>query len=255
MGILAELSMVTLLLAFAITLFAGFVKGAVGFAMPLIMISGLATVMPAEMALAALILPTVLTNVQQALRQGPAAALAAVSKFRVFLVAMIIFLALSAQLVTQLPQSTLFIVIGGPIVAFCLMQLSGWKPVLKPEHRLRDEGLIGAFAGFVGGLSGVWGPPTVAYLTAIETPKTEQMRVQGVIYGAGAIALVMAHMKSGVFNAQTAPLSALMLVPALAGMVVGNWFHDRMPQKTFKRATLMVLTVAGLNLIRKGLMG
>ncbi len=255
MGILAELAPWVLAIAFGVTLTAGFIKGAVGFAMPLVMISGLATVLPAETALAALILPTVLTNLQQALRQGPQAAWHAIRKFRVFLIALAVFIALSAQLVRVLPQNVLFIAIGVPIVLFCLMQLRGWSPKLSPENHVRDEGITGAIAGFIGGLSGVWGPPTVAYLTAINTPKAEQMRVQGVIYGFGATVLIAAHLKSGVFNAQTAPLSVAMLVPALLGMFIGGKFHDAMPQKTFKRATLVVLTVAGLNLIRKGMMG
>ncbi len=255
MGILAELTPWVLVLAFGVTLAAGFVKGAVGFALPLVMISGLATVLPAETALAALILPTVLANVQQALRQGPRAAWVAIQRFRVFLIALMVFIALSAQLVRVLPQNGLFIIIGVPIVLFCLMQLRGWVPALRPENRVRDEGVAGAIAGVFGGLSGVWGPPTVAYLTAINTPKAEQMRVQGVIYGLGATALIAAHLKSGVFNAQTAPLSVAMLVPALLGTLIGSKFHDAMPQKTFKRATLIVLTVAGLNLIRKGMMG
>lgn len=203
MGILAELSPWVLSLAIGVTLAAGFVKGAVGFAMPLIMISGLATVLPAETALAALILPTVLTNVQQSLRQGPAAAWETIGKYKVFLISFMILILLSAQLVKVLPQSWLFIAIGGPIVLFCLMQLRGWSPNLKAEHQVRDEGIVGAIAGISGGLSGVWGPPTVAYLTAIHTPKSEQMRVQGVIYGIGALGLVAGHLKSGVLNMHT----------------------------------------------------
>lgn len=255
MGILADLSLLTLVLAFAVTLLGGFVKGAVGFAMPLIMISGLATVLPAEVALAALILPTVLGNGLQAMRQGARAAWQAVSKFRVFIGVLIISLSISAQLVTQISKDVLFIVIGVPIVGFSLMQLSGWTPRLNPKNRIRDEGLIASLTGVVGGLSGVWGPPTVAYLTAIETPKSEQMRVQGALYGIGAVALLTAHLKSGVFNAYTAPLSFAMIVPAFAGMALGGRLNEVMPQKTFKSATLVVLTVAGLNLIRKGVMG
>ncbi|MCK8463900.1 sulfite exporter TauE/SafE family protein [Aliiroseovarius sp. S1339] len=255
MGIVAELSQMTLLLAALVALCAGFVKGAVGFGMPLIMISGLATMLPAELALAALIVPTVVTNGYQAFRHGFLEAWRAVERFRIFLIALLVFLTLSAQLVTVLSQSLLFIIIGVPVVAFCLLQLSGWKPTLKPENRTRDEGLIGAFAGVSGGLSGVWGPPTIAYLTAINTPKAEQMRVQGVIYGVGAVALFAAHLKSGVLNTQTIPLSVALLVPAIAGMFLGGLLHDKMPQATFKRATLIVLTVAGLNLIRRGLWG
>jgi len=254
-GILAELPLWVLAAAGGFTLLAGFVKGAVGFGMPMLMISGLATVLPAEVALAALILPTVVTNVFQSLRQGWRAAWQAIIAFRVYLIVLLITLSASAQLVNVLSQQALFIIIGVPVVGFSIMQLVGWTPTLHPKNRTRDEGLIAAVAGFFGGMSGVWGPPTVAYLTAIHTPKTEQMRVQGVLYGLGAVALVVAHTRSGVINAQTLPLSAAMLLPALAGMVVGGWFHDRMPQAAFKRVTLVVLVLAGLNLLRRGLMG
>ena len=60
--------------AIGITLFAGFVKGAIGFAMPMIMMSAFGSVLPATTALAALILPTLVTNIQQVFHQGSAEA-------------------------------------------------------------------------------------------------------------------------------------------------------------------------------------
>ena len=64
------LSPSALIIAAMIAVLAGFVKGVVGFAMPLVFVSGLTTFMSAELALAGLILPTVITNGQQAMRQG-----------------------------------------------------------------------------------------------------------------------------------------------------------------------------------------
>ena len=177
-------------LACALTAVAGFVKGAVGFGAPMIMIAGLASFLPPELALAALILPTVVTNVWQSLRGGLGAALAAARRFRVYLGIVILFLVFSAQLVRVLPQEVMLLLLGVPIVLFALAQLLGWGFRIAPEHRLRAEILIGAFAGFVGGFSGVWGPPTVLYLNAIDTPKAEHVRVQGVIYGIGAVVLM-----------------------------------------------------------------
>ena len=110
-------------------------------------------------------------------------------------------------------------------------------------------------AGFLGGISGIWGPPTVMYLTALGTQKHEQMRAQGVIYGLGAVSLVGAHIGSGVLNAATWPLSAAMIVPALIGMFCGRQVMDRIDQVVFRRATLFVLLVAGLNLMRRALVG
>lgn len=238
-----------------VTLLAGFVKGAVGVGMPMIMISGLASLMPAEAALAALILPTVVANAAQALRQGPEAAMASVRKYRVFLAMLLVFMLFSAQLVRVLPQNLLFLLLGCPVVLFSGTQLMGWQLKFNVRYRQRAEVLIGAFAGLIGGMSGVWGPPTVAYLTALNTEKTEQIRVQGVIYGIGSVMLLAAHMKSGIFRAETAPLSFALLIPALLGMWIGFRLQDRLDKEMFRRLTLVVLIIAGANLIRRGLMG
>ncbi|MBC6407989.1 MAG: sulfite exporter TauE/SafE family protein [Rhodobacteraceae bacterium] len=243
-----------LVFSFAVAVLAGMVKGMVGFAMPMVLISGLTTFLSPELALAGLILPTLVTNGMQALRQGVEAAIASVQKYSVFLGVGLVFLLCSAQLVRVLPQETLLLAIGVPITGFALLQLSGWQLVIRKKS-LRVEAGIGAFAGFVGGLSGVWGPPTVAYLTAMNTPKEEQMRVQGVIYGLGAVALVFAHIGSGVLTLDTAPFSVLLVLPAVAGMWIGGKLQDRADQATFQKATLVVLLVAGINLVRRGLLG
>ncbi len=240
------------MLALSIAALAGVVKGLVGFAMPMILISGLGTFLAPELALAGLILPTLVTNGLQALRQGLQAAARSIIRFRVFLAVGLIFLLGSAQLVRLLPGASLLLVIGLPVTVFALLQLLGWRLALTAPS-LRVEAIVGAVAGFIGGLSGVWGPPTVAYLTAINTEKTEQMRVQGVIYGLGAVALFVAHTGSGVIRPQTIPFSAVLVIPAVIGMWLGAKVQDRIDQRTFRQATLAVLLIAGLNLIRRGL--
>lgn len=241
-----------LALACAIAVAAGLVKGMVGFAMPMILISGLSAFLAPELALAGLILPTLVTNAQQALRQGRAAAWASLRRFRLFLLAGLLCLLVGAGLVRVIPQSLFLVLIGLPVTGFALMQLAGLRfHLAAPSPRI--ELAAGGLAGLIGGLSGVWGPPTVAYLTALDTPKSDQVRVQGVIYGLGALALMGAHLGSGVLNPQTAPFSALLVVPALIGMWAGGKVHDRIDQATFRKATLAVLLLAGLNLLRRGL--
>lgn len=237
--------------AVAIAVLAGFVKGVVGFAMPMVMISGLSSVLTPELALAALILPTLVSNWLQAMRQGARAAWDSLKRFRVFLVVGGLALFLSAQLVTVLSVSVMLAVIGVPITAFAVAQIAGWKGDLPAGPSRRLEVGIAAFAGAMGGVSGVWGPPTVAYLTALDTEKREQIRIQGVIYGLGALALVGAHLGSGVLNTGTIWLSLALVPPAVLGMWLGAAVQDRFDQKAFKRATLWVLLIAGLNLLRR----
>ncbi len=244
-----------LIAAALLAFFAGFVKGTVGFALPLIMISGLGSFLSPEAALAGLIIPALVTNLWQALRNGPSQALSSIQSHWRYLAILMICLGFSAQFVTRLPEDALFLILGVPVTIFAALQLAGWKLVFDPRNRRRVELGLGAFAGGFGGISGVWGPPTVMYLTALQTPKIEQIRVQGVVYGAGAVMLTLAHLRSGVLNVESAKLSAMLVLPALLGFVLGFAVQDRMSQQKFGRATLLVLVIAGLNLIRRGLMG
>jgi uncharacterized membrane protein YfcA len=241
-----------LLAAIGIGLVAGFVKGVVGFAMPLVLISGLTIFVSPDIALAGLIMPTVVSNLWQSTRQGLSAAWQTIRDFRAFLIAGGITLVIAAQFVRVVPDHVLQLAIGVPVVVFALLQLSG-KTFDLPRKSWRVESAVGGFAGVLGGMSGVWGPPTVAYLTALNTPKYDQMRIQGVIYGAGSILLLAAHFGSGVLRAETVPFSALLILPALAGMWVGGKVMDRIDQALFRRATLVILMFAGLNLIRRAI--
>lgn len=254
-SLLSLMTPVILGFALSVALVAGIVKGMVGFAMPMIMISLLGSFVAPDVALAGLIVPTLVTNGMQALRQGWREAWESVKRFRLFMVVGLVAMLVSAQLVRVLPQNILLLMIGVPVVVFCIVQLLGWQLRLPTRGRGLIEGGVGGFAGFIGGFSGVWGPPTVLYLTALETPKTEQMRVQGVIYGLGAVALFGAHVGSGVMRAETLPFSLAMVVPAIIGTWIGFQIQDRIDQRAFKRATLAVLLIAGLNLVRRGLMG
>ncbi|SEO79199.1 hypothetical protein SAMN04490248_11285 [Salinihabitans flavidus] len=249
-GLSPEIVLVCLGLAFL----AGLVKGTVGFAMPMILISGLSMVIPPHLALAGLILPTVVSNWLQALRQGWRAAWDSARSFRMFLVIAGVALAISAQFVTVLSQQAMMLAIGIPVAVFTLIQLFGVRLHLRARDR-RIEAGVAVISGAIGGIAGTWGPPVVLYLTALDTEKRMHLRVQGVIYGLGGLALFAAHIGSGLLDSRTTPFSLLLVAPALAGMWLGGMFADRIPQATFRRLTLLVLVVAALNLIRRGIMG
>ncbi|WP_425092755.1 sulfite exporter TauE/SafE family protein [Tropicimonas sp. S265A] len=254
MEILLSVSEGTLLFLLFVAVFAGIVKGAVGFAMPLVMMSGLSAVLPVPIALAGLILPTLVMNVWQALRGGVGALWRATQKYWRLLSIVLVFIFLSGQLVVALPEALLSAMIGVPITFYAASQLLGWRLRVAPRHHRRAEVGTGIVAGFFGGFSGIWGPPIVAYLTALDTPKAEQVRAQGLLYGMGSVAFLITHLRTGVLTGISLQFSAALLVPAAIGMAVGFWLQDKMDQARFRQATMVLLLVAGLNLIRRSLM-
>ncbi len=240
-----------LALVIAITFFAGFVKGAIGFAMPMIMMSAFSAFLPGPTALALLILPTFATNIAQAFRQGPAEAWASARRFRLHIFAVVAALALSSQFVTGIPRNVMSGLLGAPILGFALWQLAGRPMAVRIEHRTRVEIFLGLIGGLYGGISGIWGPPLIVLLLSLHIEKREMLRVQGVVFLIGSAALFAAHLTSGVLNAQTLPLSALIVIPALIGNRAGLAVQDRLNAQTFRKWTLILLALTGANLVRQ----
>lgn len=252
-AIVGSIGPLGLLAAVAVTMLGGFVKGAIGFAMPLVMISGMALFLPPPVVVAAIILPIVVSNLLQVAKFGRGTALDAMRKHRRYIIIVCVMIALSAQLLPLIPAQAMYLVLGVPTVLLSVVQLLGLRFRIPPDRRVLADWVIGGLAGTIGGLSGTWGPPTALYLLALDTPKSRQMVTQGIVYGLGSVTLLLAHLRSGVLNAETAPLSALLVVPALLGMLVGFRLGARLDQALFRKVTLVVLMLAGLNLIRRGL--
>jgi len=235
----------------AVTALAGLVKGAVGLGMPMLMISAFSAFLPPELALAGLILPTLVTNVSQAFRQGLAAAWATSRRYHRFLIATAVFITLSAQFVRLIPQDLFLLLLGVPITAFAVLLLLGRNLAIRLEHRNRAEWLLGVVGGLYGGVSGVWGPPLLVYLLSIRADKAEAIRVQGVVFLMGTVVLCAAHLQSGIPNADTLPFSATLALPAVAGLAVGYGIQNRLDHARFRRWTLILLALTGLNLARR----
>ncbi|HPD94059.1 MAG: sulfite exporter TauE/SafE family protein [Rhodobacter sp.] len=254
-SVIAGLPLWAFALACLVTLAAGFVKGAVGFAMPLIMIAVLPSFMPVQTALAAVILPVLATNLHQSLRQGVVAAAQSGLRFWRIIVMTMTGILITAPFVVVLPQQAMFLLLGIAVLFFAGLQLSGWAPDIPPRWKAPIEMGAGLIGGLYGGISGIWGPPSIVYLLAAKVEKTEMIRVMSVIFTMGAVVLTMAHLRSGVLNARTAVLSAAMLVPAGLGMAMGYRVQDRLDPVRFKRWMLILLALSALNLLRRGLMG
>jgi uncharacterized protein len=239
--------------ALAITLFAGFVKGAVGFAMPMILVSAFAVFLPQELALAGLILPTLTANISQAFRQGVGPARETAFTYRRFLIATVVFIALSAPFAELIPRAVYLLMLGVPIATFAALQLMGRSLAIKLHHRDRAEWLLGVVGGVYGGVSGIWGPPLLVLLLSTGADKLQAIRAQGVVFLIGAVALLAAHLGTGIANPQSLGFSAALCVPALLGLYAGYYVQDRLDQQRFRRWTQALLVLTGLNMVRQAL--
>lgn len=252
-ALILDIGFSALLLAVAVMFLAGFVKGVVGFALPMVAVSGMGSFLPATYAVAGILLPALLTNIWQGLRDGPRAAFDTLLSWWRLTLIVVVVIGCVAPFVAIMSQQLLFLILGVGVTGFTVLQLSGWKPSEAMAGHPLAEWLAGLFAGIFGGLAAVTGPPIVLYMLARNVQKAEQVRLQGIIFFLGLALLVVIHGQTGVLDQSTGPLSAALIIPAFAGMALGLWVQDRMDQATFRRATQIVLVIAGLNLLRRGL--
>lgn len=251
MGFEAAFNSEFVALAAAIMLLAGLVKGLVGFAFPMVALAGLASVAPALDAIALTVFPAGITNWVQAFGQGRSQAFRVGRLFWRLNALMFVLLLVVAQVTPFIPSAAMYIGLGVVVTASAVAQLIGWRPTLAAPDAPRAQAVIGGACGVVGGLTGVWGPIVVNYYLARRTERSEQITALGVNFALGWTVLAPAHVLTGALNAATASLSLLLCAPALLGMSIGARFRNRINAEWFRTATLIVLCVAGLNLLRR----
>ena len=80
------------------------------------------------------------------------------------------------------------------------------------------------------------------------------VRAQGVVFLIGAVALLAAHLGTGLASPGRLAFSAALVLPAVAGMLLGYRVQDRLDQTVFRRWTQGLLVLTGLNLLRQAFM-
>lgn len=241
--------------ATAVMLLAGFVKGAVGFALPLIGVSGLGVFLPGQTAVAILILPILIGNFWQSGRAGLGEMAAVTRRYALMVAVLLPTILVFSQFLDDLSDRAFYTILGAGTVVFSSLQLAGWRPAGVRTAPRAAQVVVGLVGGVFGGLAGVWGPPVTLYMVASQAPKHEAMTAQGMLFGLGGVMLGVGVIWSGVFNLAAASLSAVAVLPMAVGMAAGFAAHDRLHPQTFRRITLVVLVIAGLNLLRRGLIG
>ena len=92
--------------------------------------------------------------------------------------------------------------------------------------------VIGVISGVVAGLVGVPVIPLMPYLQALDIKPAELVQTLGVVLCATSLMLTVSLLKFGLLDGPHAIVSAIAVVPAIAGM----WVGTRIRLQTFGRA-------------------
>ncbi len=246
------LSLVVLLGAMCIYVLAGFVKGTIGIGLPTAGVSLTAQFTDARTAIALAIIPMLFTNLWQVWRTRQHTHRA--KPFWPLIITMMISIALFAFIAPGVAIPTVTLLLGITVFLFALVGLLRQTPELNPRYDRPAQFSAGAIAGVLGGLTGVWAPPIVVYMTAIRANKDTFVAVVGVMLGLGTIVLAISYGTVGLLTQGQAIASAVLVLPAILGFSLGERLRSQLNEAAFKKAVLLFFLLMGLNLIRKALL-
>ncbi|MDX1718325.1 MAG: TSUP family transporter, partial [Anderseniella sp.] len=199
-------------------LLGGICKGIIGIALPLIGLTVMLLVLEPKLAVAMMVIPIVLTNVQLAFATGLAGASEALSRFWLLIATAMVSIFAVSLYAARIPADVLLIVLGFVVVAFVLLNVSRWKPSIPP-HRERLASLVaGGAAGLVGGATSVYGPPLTMFLIAAGVPKHKWATSVGVVFGLSGVPLIAGYLFNGLMTPQIITVSTLACIPAYIGI-------------------------------------
>lgn len=111
------------------------------------------------------------------------------------------------------------------------------------ESRLSS--LIGGATGLVTGCTGVFVIPAVPYLQLLNLSRDHLVQALGLSFTVSTIAPAVGLGAQGAFSTADFGLSLLALLPALAGMRVGQRLRTRIRPDMFRRVFLVFLLIMG----------
>jgi len=243
------LGLETLSLVFAVLALGGAIKGVTGIGLPLIAVSGVASVSDVQTAVSLIILPIVATNLWQALRAGGPGIM--LRRFWSVVVPLTLGLWWSSGMVAASATRTLNLILGATVVVFSVVYAISPRLRVPRSAEQWSGGLIGALSGVIGGFSTVFGPPISMYLLALDLKKEEFIQAVGILFFSGSLPLMIFYWMHGVLRPDNVGWSALACLPVFLGLAVGQWVRGWVDQETFRKVLLVMLFVVGLNLLRR----
>jgi uncharacterized membrane protein YfcA len=237
----------TICIILATFLLAGAVKGVVGLGLPTVSLALLTVAIDMPTAMALLLIPSFITNVWQAFVGGHAKE--SVLRIWPFLLMATLMVWLGGLLLVQIELTHLSMLLGGLLIAYSLVSLAGFRMVLSSQQEVWAGPLLGALNGILTGMTGTFGIPGVMYLQAIGLTRDVLIQAMGMLFTASTIALAVSLQGNNLLSVELGLFSALALIPAIIGMVLGQKVRKKLSEQLFKRLLFISLLLLGAYII------
>lgn len=233
-------------------LLAGAVKGVIGLGLPTVSLAVLTATLGLHPAMALLLVPSFATNLWQAAVGGNGRAI--VARTWPFLLAATVTVWFGARALTRVDVALLSALLGALLIVYSTINLGG----LRVSMPRRWEGWAGPLAGTANGvLTGMTGSftvPGVLYLQALGLPHDMFVQAMGMLFTASTAALAVSLGGQRLLTTEFGIVSAAAVLPAIAGMVLGQQLRRRLSEAAFRRVFFLALLALGAYIVLRSFM-
>lgn len=228
-------------------LLAGMVKGVIGLGLPTVSLGILTAVIDLPSAMALLLAPSFVTNVWQAMVGGNA--LAIVKRLWPFFLMATGTVWVGAIALSRLDLNFLSGLLGLLLIVYAVVSLAGFRMTVSARHEGWSGPVFGTVNGVLTGMTGSFVVPGVMFLQAIGLPRDMLIQAMGFLFTLSTVALAVALQGNSLLTESLGITSALAVVPAIAGMVLGQKIRQRLSENLFRRVFFAAILALGLYII------
>jgi len=228
-------------------LLAGMVKGVIGLGLPTVSLALLTVAFDLPSAMALLLVPSFVTNLWQALAGAHTREVAL--RIRPFLLMATVTVWIGAAALTRVDLALLTALLGVLLVSYALLSLGGVRLAIPLRHESWAGPLIGSANGVLTGMTGSFVVPGVMFLQAIGLPRDRLIQAMGMLFTVSTLALGAALQQANFITLEHGLLSAGAVLPALAGMALGQRLRARLSEQRFRTVFFIALLVLGTYII------
>ncbi|PXY00446.1 sulfite exporter TauE/SafE family protein [Halomonas sp. LBP4] len=232
---------------------AGTVKGVIGMGMPTVSLALLTATLGLHSAMALLLVPTVITNVWQALVGGRLVMIA--RRLWPFLVTSVLAVWPGVVVLAGVDVRWPSRLLGVLIIGYALMNLGMARLVLPVRHARRAGVISGVANGLLTGMTGSSVFPGVAYLQALGLPRDQLIQAMGILFTLCTLTLGLAMGEQDLLTGDLMLTSSLAVIPAILGMQLGQRLRRRLSAESFRRFFFSGLLVMGGYIVLRSLSG
>lgn len=228
-----------------------FVKGAIGFGLPMIATPLMLFAMPLPEVVAVMLAPVFLTNLQQCwLTRAHWRSLA---RFWPMIAAALLVMIPGSRLLITLDSIMLAAIVGGLISTHAVLDSLPPNPMMTALFRNSTGRKFIIPAGLLSGLSGsltsIYSFPSLQLLVSLRLPKNEFVFIIGVFLLCGYSGLWTGLALAGFPSPSVAFDAIWVIVPGMIGLMIGNQMRDKLSAETFRKLINVALGIAGISLM------